>query len=796
VSLVPEEEGSAGGSDYPITPVPFTAVRVTDAFWGPRIETNRQVTIPYCLDKCEETGRIANFARAGGLEEGGFEGIFFNDSDVYKVLEGAAYALAVEPDAELEARIDEVIRKIVSAQWEDGYLYTFYSLPERQPGKRWSDVRNMHELYCAGHLFEAAVAYHAATGKRALLDAALRLADHICTVFGPEGNTCPPGHEEIEIGLVKLYRVTGERRYLDLAEFFVRARGETWGGRELSGSYFQDHAPIGEQSEAVGHAVRAGYFYAGAADVAALTGSGSLTQAIDRLWSNVVSCKLYVTGAIGARHAGESFGDDFELPNATAYAETCASIANVFWNHRMFLLRGRSEYVDVLERSLYNAMLSGVSLSGDRFFYPNPLASDGVTPFNHGSLERQPWFGCSCCPVNVARAVAAIGQYIYALREDALFVNLFISNHASLVVDGVPVRVEVDSDMPYGGSSLLTLAPARRTRFTLCLRIPDWAEGHTTPGGLYRYATPVEAEPVLRVNGETVDWEEEDGFARVTRRWSEGDTVEWILATPIRRVVADSRVEANRGRVALQRGPLVYCLEGVDNEGHALDAVLPSGGEIDDRYRPEVLGGTLVLELEGQVVQRDPGTAGIVSVPQPFVAVPYSLWANRDPAPMCVWIAVDPTVAEPAPLPTIASLSKVTASHVWQTDTARACNDQRLPGASDDDSIPRMTWWDHRGTREWVQYEFAEPVRVKGVEVYWFDDTGRGSCRVPAAWRVFYREGEEWREVTGADPCGVVPNAFNAVAFDPVETDALRLDVQLQQDVSAGVLEWVVVPAE
>lgn len=446
--------------DYPIQPVPFTQVEILDGFWRPRFDINREVTIPYNFQKCEETGRISNFAKAGDLEVGEFEGIFFNDSDVFKVIEGASYSLQLNPDPELEQYLDDVIAKIAAAQEEDGYLYTNRTIePEKAADEggteRWTNLEVFHELYNVGHLYEAAVAHYQATGKRTLLEVALMNADLILEVFGPDKNMGVPGHEEIEIGLVKLYRVTGEEKYLNLARFFVEQRGNAE-GHELYGKYAQDHEPVLQQGEAVGHAVRAGYLYSGVADVAALTGEDTYVQAIDRIWMNVVSKKLYLTGGIGSSRRGEAFGSNYELPNATAYNETCAAIANMLWNHRLFLLKGDSKYMDVFERTLYNGFLAGVSMEGDTFFYPNPLEFDGVYTFNQGSVGRKPWFDCSCCPVNVVRMIPSLPGYIYAVREHEVFVNLYINSQASLQVAGTPLTITQQSQYPWNGTILLS----------------------------------------------------------------------------------------------------------------------------------------------------------------------------------------------------------------------------------------------------------------------------------------------------------------------------------------------------
>jgi len=600
--------------------VAFTDVVIADEFWAPRIETNRRVTVPYDFQKCEETGRIDNFAKAGGLMEGNFEGIYFNDSDLYKVIEGAAYSLKSHPDPELEKYVDGVIEKIAAAQWEDGYLYTFYSLPERQPEKRWTDVRNKHELYCAGHFFEGAVAYYQATGKRKFLDVAIRLADYIDSVFGPDKKHDVPGHEEIEIGLVKLYRVTGDEKYLALAKFFLDERGQS-GRRKIYGEYCQDHKPVVEQDAAVGHAVRAGYLYSGMADVAALTGDTGYVEALERIWWDVVSKKLYITGGVGARRGGESFGEDYELPNKTAYCETCAAIANAMWNHRMFLLYGDAKYIDVLERVIYNGFLSGISLSGDEFFYPNPLASDG-------DYQRSPWFGCACCPTNIVRFMPSLPGYAYAQQGNVLYVNLFIGGSATIEMANNTVRLEQQTRYPWDGDVEITVKPKRSGEFTICVRIPGWARNEPVPSDLYRFLNESPEKVTLKVNGESVDLDINKGFASISRRWERGDIIELGLPMPIRRVVSHPNVKDNAGRTAIQRGPVVYCLEGVDNPQGVSKLVLPPDAKLHTECHGDLLGGIVTLKGQGKMPQKS------VEV----VAIPYYAWAHRGKSEMAVWL--------------------------------------------------------------------------------------------------------------------------------------------------------------
>lgn len=630
-----------GGEKYfAAAPVPFTEVQVRDGFWSPRLRTNREVTIPYDFQKCEETGRISNFARAGRLEEGEFEGIYYNDSDVYKVIEGASYSLAVMYDEELDRYLDDLIANITAAQWDDGYLSTYYTLVE--PDRRWTNMKDMHELYCAGHLFEAAVAHHQATGKRTLLEVAIRLADHINTVFGPDGLHAVPGHEEIEIGLTRLYRATGDEKYLDLARFFLDERGYAH-DRELYGEYCQDHEPVIQQSEAVGHAVRAGYLYSGMADVAALTGQREYIDALDRIWENVVSKKLFLTGGIGASRRGEAFGDNYDLPNATAYNETCAAIANAMWNYRMFLVHRDASYLDVLERVLYNGFLSGVSLSGDLFFYPNPLASDGEYGFNHGFATRQPWFRTSCCPVNVVRFLPSIAGYVYACEDDVIYVGLYIGGAGNVKLDDNTVNLAQQTSYPWDGDVTVRITPEHPERFTIKLRIPGWARGRPVPSDLYSYLEGAGSgeragEIGLKINGESHGLELEKGFARITRTWRAGDMIELHLPMPVRRVVAHPMVKEDAGLVALERGPIVYCAEFADNGGQVSHLVLPDEAEFTAEHLPDLLGGVTVLRTTALARARGGGEGPGTEEPVDFTAIPYYAWSHRGVGEMAVWL--------------------------------------------------------------------------------------------------------------------------------------------------------------
>lgn len=790
----------AGGDmkDYPIGPVEFTQVRLKDGFWSPRLDTNRIVTLPANFKKSEETDRISNFAKAGGLMAGKHEGIFFNDSDVFKIVEGAAYTLALQPDPELDAYLDKLIVLFAAAQEEDGYLYTARTIdPHNAPAvvgkERWENIKVAHELYNVGHMYEAAVAHFQATGKRSFLEVAIKNADLICRVFGPGKKYATPGHEEIEIGLVKLYRATGNQNYLDMAQFFIEQRGNA-ANRELFGDYCQDHKPLVEQDEAVGHAVRAGYFYAGAADVAALTDNRAYVTALERIWENMAGKKMYLTGGIGAQRRGEQFGANYELPNDTAYAETCAAIATILWNQRMFLLKGQSRYINVLERALYNGFLSGISLSGDTFFYVNPLSSDGSTPFNHGSCSRQPWFNCSCCPTNIVRFLPSLSGYVYAVRDDAVYVNLYIGGQASFSVNGVPLALEQQTDYPWDGQVKIIVSPENTSDFELRLRIPCWARGRPVPGDLYRYEEGDDTPVLLRINDVEVSaTPDENGYVCLRRAWSGGDTVTLELPLAVRYVVAHENVENNHNRIAVERGPLVYCTEGTDNSGRVRHRFLVPGSALEP-HELEILPGATVTALTGLggAVHRDDAGQPERITDENITLIPYYAWAHRGAGEMQVWIARDAETAQAAPLPTVTSSAKVSSSHVWETDTPAALNDLVEPADSNDTGIPRFTWWPHKASREWVQYDFDGEITVGKVAVYWFDDAPDGGCRIPAKWNLEYLQDTTWIPVTNLTDYTVALHRYNEVSFTPVSTKALRLVVRLQRNYSAGLLEWKV----
>ncbi len=645
------------GLDYPIRPVAFTEVKLTDAFWAPRLETNRAVSVPYALRMNEETGRVDNFRKAARLLTGPHKGRRFNDSDVYKAMEAAAYTLRLHPDAALEKTMDALIALIAKAQEPDGYLFTTRTNDPAHPApgsgpERWSNLRVSHELYNVGHMYEAAVAHFQATGKRAFLAIAEKNAGLLLRTFGsgPGLRRGFPGHQEIEIGLSKLYRATGNRAYLDLAKFFLDERGHYFGGQKHapgdpfsvydSDEYMQNHKPVLEQDEAVGHAVRAMYMYSGMADVAALGGHPEYVTAIDRLWQNVAGKKQYLTGGVGARGGSEAFGDAYELPNAEAYTETCAAIGNALWNYRLFLLHGESKYMDVFERVLYNGLLSGVSLGGDRFFYQNPLESGG-------GYERSPWFEVACCPPNMTRFLPSLPGYVYATKDDTVFVNLYIAGEGKIDLGGRPLTFTQETRYPWEGAVKLAVSAGRPGKFELALRVPGWARNEAMPTGLYRFLGDIPEEPVLKVNGEAAALDIRDGYARILRTWKNGDTAELSLPMPVRRVIAHDSVAADSGRAALQRGPVVFAAEGIDNDGRVFDLVLPDVAGLKAEFRPGLLNGVIVVTGDAIAVSKDPAGKTVESS-RPFLAVPYYAWANRGPGQMLVWLPRTAAAARPA----------------------------------------------------------------------------------------------------------------------------------------------------
>ena len=634
--------------DYVVKDVDFTRVHLTDNFWLPRIETNRTVTIPASFQRCENTGRVKNFIMAAERKGKFCTRYPFDDTDIYKTIEGASFSLATHPDAKMEAYVDSLIAIIKNAQEADGYLYTARTIDPLHVGswvgeERWEKERELsHELYNAGHLYEAAAAHYLATKKRNLLDIALKNADLVCSVFGPGKKSVAPGHEVVEMGLVKLYRITGKTEYLSTARFFIYARGRYTGYDSKSkdswknGSYWQDHKPVTLQTEAEGHAVRAGYLYAAVADVAALTGDDSLKKSIDAIWDNVVSKKLYVQGGVGARGDGERYGENYELPNATAYNETCAAIAYVYWNYRMFLLHGDSKYIDVLEKTLYNGLISGVGLDGKSFFYTN--AMEIRNSFSHGDMEseRSGWFECSCCPTNVCRFVPAVPGYMYAQRKDNLYVNLFAGSSATMVINNQPLQLIQQNNYPWDGHLNFKITSAKANTFNLLIRIPGWALNSAVPSDLYKFGDSTRVKPEIRVNGLAINYEIENGYAVVSRTWKNNDAVEVNLPMDVRKVVACEKVGNNAGKLALQRGPIIYCAEWTDNNGKVSNIVMPFSADFLTEFKPTLLNGIMTLKTEAPVVEIK-SDVSLVTEKRTVTLIPYYSWANRGKGEMTVW---------------------------------------------------------------------------------------------------------------------------------------------------------------
>jgi uncharacterized protein len=634
--------------DYTIKDINFTQVHLSDNFWLPRIDINRTVTIPASFERCENTGRVKNFVMAAD-KKGKFCTVYpFDDTDIYKTIEGAAFSLATHPDAKLDKYVDSLITIVKAAQEPDGYLYTARTIDPLNVGswvgkERWEKERELsHELYNAGHMYEAAAAHFLATKKRNFLDIALKNADLVCSVFGPGKKSVAPGHEIVEMGLVKLFRITGKQEYLNTAKFFIYARGQYTGYDPKSsdvwknGAYWQDDKPVIRQEEAVGHAVRAAYLYAAVADVAAMTGDDSLRIAIDKIWENVVSKKLYVQGSIGAKGDGERFGANYELPNNTAYNETCAAIANVYWNQRMFQLHGDSKYIDILERTLYNGLISGVGLDGKSFFYTN--AMEIRNGFNHNDIERERsgWFTCSCCPTNICRFIPAVPGYMYAQKEDNLYVNLFISSTANVIMNGKSLQIIQSNNYPWDGNLNFKINTVKPNAFTMLVRIPGWVMNTVVPSDLYKFTSPNNNKPVIRINGQETAYEIQNGYAVLNRTWKKNDAVEVLLPMEVKKVISSEKLQTNTGKLALQRGPIVYCAEWADNDGKAGNIIIPAAANFTTAFKPDLLNGVMTLITEAPVVSIK-NDETILTEKKKVTVIPYYSWANRGKGEMTVW---------------------------------------------------------------------------------------------------------------------------------------------------------------
>ena len=611
-------------------PVSYSKVKIDDKFWKSRISAVSNVTIPVCIDQTEvKTERIRNFEKVAAKKGEKHDGMFYDDSDVYKALEAIAYSLSNHPNAAVEKKADEWIDKIAAAQLPDGYLNTFYTLGDIS--KRWTDM-DMHEDYCAGHLIEAAVAYYNTTGKRKLLDVAIRFANEIDATFRLQNRNWVSGHEEIELALVKLYKATANSKYLDMADWYLQQRGHGHFTYEERGKdYYQDKLPVKEQTQITGHAVRAMYLYTGAADVAAAKNDSGYMKAMKQVWDDVVYRNMYITGGIGSSGKNEGFSVDYDLPNERAYCETCASVGMVLWNQRMNMLTGESKYIDVLEKSLYNGALDGLSLSGDRFFYGNPLASNGGN-------KRSEWFGTACCPSNIARLVASLGDYIYAKSDNDIWVNLFVGSNTSLDLKNNVVQLVQQTNYPWDGDIQLTVSPQKKSKFSLHIRIPGWAQNQPSPGDTYRFLNYSEKKFTLTVNGKSIPYSTKNGYAVIDKEWKKGDIVSLSLPMEIRKVISIDSIADNRNKVSLQRGPLMYCLEHPDNDGKVANIYIPDTVQFSSNFENNTLGGIMKLEANAPVIIVSADGLSVKTENKKIVAIPYFAWANRGAGQMQVWV--------------------------------------------------------------------------------------------------------------------------------------------------------------
>ena len=796
-----------------ITQISFDKVSLQDDFWLPRLNIQKQTLVPFSLEKTESA--VENLRRVGAYLRGEkvteqFVGPYYVASDLFKVMEGAAYLLTLEKDEALEKQMDEIIDVIAAAQAPDGYLYEHHILPKhlRNPrnnaGERpYSYVDHSHELYNMGHMYEGAVAYFRATGKRKWLDVAEKNARHINKVFfegDPNYNDGKPvmqapGHEEIELALVKLYQATGEQLYLEMAKKFLDIRGVTYqpnGKGVQTTDYAQQHLPVREQREAVGHSVRAMYLYSGMADVAAMTDDTSFAPALDAIWHDIVDRKMHITGGLGAVAGLEKFGPAYELPNKNTYDETCAAVGNVFFNYRMFLMSGDAKYVDVAEVALYNNVLAGVNLAGNRFFYVNPLEADGRKAFNHGTAGRAQWFGTACCPSNLARLIPQVSGMVYSYAEDNIYCGFYIGSEVNVPMAGGNVTLSQQTEYPFSGDVAIEVNPATDSEeFTLWLRIPTWCGEQFVPGELYKYDDNEQPKVVARVNGRKVRGEAVSGFLPIRRAWKSGDKVELELPMPVRFNIADERVEADRNRVCVTRGPLVYCAEEPDNEYQVSSYVVGDNSRTNsqiDEFTSGVMATIPTITLEATAATEDGEVESAITL------IPYYSWNNRgNNKAMNVWFASDADTAREGLIMTVGNIADVKASHTNSSDDVIAVADGKVPSNSHDKTIPRWTSWSQRGKEQWVEIKLKSVQEVEAVSVYWYDD--KGGVLLPVAWDMDYMSDGKWVEFKPyvTDRFGVEPDQYNMVhPAAPVKTDMLRLKMKPKADATVGILELTV----
>lgn len=797
-----------------ITPVPFNKVTLTDGFWKERMKTEINVTVPFSVAQSEPA--IERFRRCAAFLAGDSTALpqthRFISSDLYKVMEGVSYSLMMERNPALEIQMDSVIRLIAASQEADGYLYISHTCgnPDlREMGeKRYSWVVHSHELYNVGHLYEAAVAYYQATGKDALLNVAIKSARHVNKVFFEGGDpkyndgkpiNQAPGHEEIELALCKLYRVTQDPLYLQMAKKFLEIRGVTYrpeGEGVMAPTYAQQQAPVKEQTEAVGHAVRAAYLYTAMAQVDALTGLNDYGKALHSIWNNLVTTRMHITGGLGAIEGMEGFGAPYELPNLTAYNETCASVANVFFNQGMYLASGDARYLDVAELSLFNNSLAGVNINGDRFFYVNPLEADGVKRFNHGHGGRAEWFGCACCPPNISRLILQVGGYMYAYSKSNIYLTLYGGSKTNIPLEGVNVALDQVTGYPYDGKVKLTVHPDKRSEFAVYMRIPTWATSDEfVPGGLYPYKESTQTKVELWVNGETTSFKTDKGFAVVNRTWQEGDVIELNLPMPVRFVDCIPEVKENIGKTAVTRGPLVYCAEEVDNSGPVQRLYLGNSDEkqamVSDIHSG-VLKGLASITLPGMESVNDAtASCGIM-------LVPYYAWCNRgDNRTMLVWLSKDASTVRTSNQE-MAYLRNIQAVRTSSTASGGGISDQAVcDGKVASSSADRVTdrWIStpaKASATQWLTFDFKEPFLLNSLSVYWLDGSPEEKVALPTDWSVEYKSGNGWKPLERyvTDSYQVGKDQFNVVhPASSVQVETVRINMKPQEGKSIGISE-------
>ena len=794
-----------------LTAVSFEQVALEDSFWLPRLKTQKETLVPFSLGKTEPA--VENLRRTGEYLKTGKKTPLeplarFVDSDLFKVMEGAAYLLILERDPVLEAQMDSIIDIIADAQMEDGYLYEQFEVDDSMIKRGWgmgdkpySFVVHSHELYNMGHMYEGAVAYYKATGKRKWLDVAEKNARHINKVFfegDPNYNdgkpvNQAPGHEEIELALVKMYQATGDTLYLDMAKKFIDIRGVTYkpdGEGVMAADYAQQHKPVRDQREVSGHSVRAMYLYSGMADVMGATGDTTLIAPLESIWHDYVDAKMHINGGLGAVPGIEGFGPAYVLPNKDTYDETCAAVGNVLFNYRMFLATGDAKYLDVAEVALYNNVLAGVNIEGNRFFYVNVLEADGRKAFNHGRAGRSPWFGTACCPSNMARLIPQVSGMIYTHDGDDVYCALYVGSNGAVELENGKVDLKQRTGYPFDGNVEIEVTPEKEGQeFTMWMRIPTWATDRFVPGELYSYADDVKAaKPTIKVNGKEAGGKMQNGFVPVKRKWNAGDKIEMTIPMPLRYSKADERVEADLNRVALTRGPLVLCAEGVDNDYQASSYVVSEIGEqgTTGRFSEGVLSGIPYFTIPAMAVD---STQKMHS--GPLTLLPYYAWNNRgDNGTMNVWFASDPESAVASMFPATGNVKEVFVTYTYTGDDPYAVADGKIPSSSNDGTIPRWTSWPRNGDAQKVEIHLKEPQKVESVSVYWYNDNG--GVKLPQSWTLDYMKDGKWlpMQLYTTDSYGVNGDQYNMVhPAEPMTTDAIRINVTPVADASVGILE-------